>query len=85
MVPADPGAVLKVTFMSSEDEGLGALEIVQRNVYVLPEMPEKVDVGLDGEAIEPPVPLMMLHCPVPTVGVFAASVTEVSPQVDVPT
>ena len=40
-------------------------------------------MGLVGVVTVPPVPDTMLQAPVPTVGVFAASVTEVSPQVDV--
>ena len=44
-------------------------------------MPLKVDVGLDDVVIVPPVPLTILHAPVPIVGELAASVTDVSPQV----
>ena len=44
-------------------------------------MPLKVDVGLEELVIVPPVPLTMLHAPVPTVGVFPARVTDVNPQV----
>ena len=41
----------------------------------------KVEVGLDGVVIVPPVPLTMLHAPAPTVGVLPARVIEVNPQV----
>ena len=37
------------------------------------------EVGLDGVVTDPPAPLTMLHAPVPTVGVFAAKVAEVTP------
>ena len=36
---------------------------------------------LDGVVMAPPAPLTILQVPVPAVGVFAASVTEVNPQV----
>ena len=67
--------MLKVITTSSVEAGHGELEIVQRNVYVVPAVPLKVDVGLEGVVTMPPVPLIMLHDPVPTDGVFAASVT----------
>ena len=44
----------------------------------------KVDVALDDVVIVPPVPLTMLHEPIPTVGVLPAKVTEVNPQVEAP-
>ena len=43
----------------------------------MPAAPVKVEVGLVGVVIVPPAPLMMLHEPVPTVGVLAAKVVEV--------
>ena len=46
-----------------------------------PAVPEKVEVGLEADVTEPPVPDMMLQEPVPIVGVFAARVTVVKPQV----
>ena len=58
--------------------------MVQRNVYVLPAVPVKVDTALEVVVTVPPVPLMILHAPVPTVGVLAANITDVSPQVAVP-
>ena len=36
---------------------------------------------LEGVVTVPPAPLTILHAPVPTVGAFAAKVTEVNPQV----
>ena len=59
----------------------GLLEIVHLNVYVAPAVPLKVEVGLEGVLIVPPAPDIMLHAPVPTEGVLAASVTDVKPQV----
>ncbi len=50
----------------------------------MPAVPVKVDVGLEVVVTVPPVPLMILHSPVPTVGVLPARVTEVSPQVAAP-
>ena len=47
-------------------------------------MPVKVLVGLAGVVIVPPVPETIDQSPVPTVGVFAASVTVVSPHVVTP-
>jgi hypothetical protein len=49
------------------------LEVVQRRTYDVPDVPLKTEVGLDVVTIVPPVPLMMLHAPVPIVGVLAAS------------
>ena len=47
-------------------------------------MPVNVLVGLVGVVIAPPVPETIVQSPVPTVGVFAASVTVVSPHVEAP-
>ena len=66
---------------SSEELGQGLLVIVHLSMYVLPLVPVKVEVGLDVLLNEPPVPLTFVHLPVPTVGVFAASVAVV-PQTD---
>ena len=55
--------------------------MVHLKVYAAPAVPVKVDVGLVAVVIVPPVPLTMLHAPVPTVGTLPARVTEVSPQV----
>ena len=40
----------------------------------MPGVPLKVDVGLVDAENEPPVPVITLHEPVPTVGAFAAKV-----------
>ena len=69
--------MLKVMVTSSVLAVQGALLIVQRNVYVVPAVPLKVLVGLDAVPKLPPVPVTTLHAPVPTVGVFAASVADV--------
>ena len=58
--------------------------IVQRNVYVLPAVPLKALVGLVGVVTVPPVPAIMLHAPVPTVGVFPASGVLVNPHIAAP-
>ena len=75
------GLVLIVIFTSSVDGVQGLLLMVQRKVYELPAVPVKVDVGLEAVVTVPPVPLMILHTPIPTVGVLAASVTDVSSHV----
>ena len=67
--------------ISSVEAVHGLLLMIQRKVYVFPAVPVKVDVGLDGVVTLPPVPLMILHAPVPTDGVLAARVSVVSPQV----
>ena len=64
--------VLIVITTSSVEGKQGAFEIVQRRVYVFPATPVKAEVGLEAVAIEPPAPEMMLHAPVPLVGVLAA-------------
>jgi hypothetical protein len=51
------------------------LEIVQLKTYVLPAVPVKVDVPLDGVPNVPAPPLTMAQAPVPTVGVLPARVT----------
>ena len=76
--------MLNVTCISLADAVHGELEIVQRNVYAVPAVPLNVDVGLDAVPNEPPEPLTMLHAPVPALGVLAARVTCVRPQVDIP-
>ena len=69
---------------SSVDEVQGAFVIVHLRVYVFPATPLKVEVGLEVFPKDPPVPLIILHVPVPTAGALAASVTDVNPQVDAP-
>jgi hypothetical protein len=78
------GFWLNLMVTSSVEAVQGELLIVQRNVYVVPAVPVKVDVGLDGVVTVPPEPLTILHAPVPIVAVFAANVTVVKPQVDDP-
>ena len=67
--------------ISSEDEHI-PLVMVQRNVYTELADPVKVDAGFDGSVMVPPAPLTILHNPVPTEGVFAASVADMLPPVD---
>jgi len=62
----------------------GALLIVQRNTYALPAVQVNVLVGLVGVVIVPPKPLTILHAPVPTTGVLAASVAVVRPHIAAP-
>ena len=78
------GFRLNVITTSSVDAVHGLFDIVQLKVYVEPAVPIKVEVGLDAVVIVPPVPLTMLHAPVPTVGVLPARVTVVNPQVAAP-
>lgn len=59
-------------------------ETVQRSTYVVPAVPEKVEVALPVLLKLPPVPLTIDQAPVPVPGVLAASVTCVRPQVDAP-
>jgi hypothetical protein len=70
--------------ISSADGVHGALLIVQRNTYAVPAVPVKVLVGLVGIATVPPIPLTILHTPVPNAGVFAASVVVVKPHIAAP-
>ncbi len=62
----------------------GLLVMVQRNVYEFPATPVNVDIELAVLPKDPPVPLTIVHPPVPTEGELAASVTEVIPQVALP-
>ena len=78
------GIRLNVILTSSVDAAHGAFEIVHLKTYAVPAAPENVDVGLDGVVTVPPTPLTILQLPVPTVGVLAASVTLVNPQVAAP-
>jgi len=72
------GFAVSVITTSSVEAVQGALLIVQRSVYVVPATPVKPEVGLDGVVTVPPTPLMMLHAPVPVVGVLAAKVALVA-------
>jgi hypothetical protein len=75
------GIMLNVMTTSSVDAVQGVFDMVQRSVYDEPAIPEKDDAGLEIDDMVPPVPLIMLHAPVPAVAAFAASVTEVCPHV----
>ena len=68
----------------AEEEAQGGLEIVHCKTYVVPAVPVNAEAGLEGVVTEPPLPLKMLHKPVPTAGVFPASVVEVSPHMLAP-
>ncbi len=72
---------MNVIFTSSKDAGHGGLLIVHLKVYVFPASPLNVLIGLAGSVIVPPVPPIILHDPVPTVGLLAARVTVVNPHV----
>jgi hypothetical protein len=65
--------------ISSDDALHGLLDIVHLNTYPTPAVPVNVEVGLVGVVILPPVPLTMVHNPVPTTGVFPARVTDMAP------
>jgi hypothetical protein len=62
----------------------GGFVMVQRKVYAVPAVPVNVLTGLVGVVIDPPVPLTILHAPVPVTGVLPANVTVVIPQVEIP-
>ena len=55
--------------------------MVHLNVYADPAAPLKIETALEVLPNVPPVPVMILQLPVPTVGVFPASVTDVNPHV----
>ena len=69
---------------SSVDGAHGGLVIVQRKMYVLPAIPVNVVLFRDAFANEPPVPLNIVHPPVPTAGILAANETVVNPHVPTP-
>ena len=75
---------MKAISTSSVEAAHGLLDIVHLKVYVVPAAPLKLDVALDEVVIVPPAPLMMLHAPVPDVGILPARVTLVNPQVEDP-
>ena len=58
--------------------------MVHLNTYAVPAVPVKVLTGLVGVVIVPPVPLTILHAPVPTAGVLAARVAVVNPHINTP-
>ena len=74
------GFLLNVMLTLSLEGVHGEFDIVHLRTYAVPAVPVKVDVGLVGVAIVPPAPDTMVHNPVPTKGVLAASVTVVKPQ-----
>ena len=78
------GFLLNVILTSSFEGAHGALDIVHRKTYAVPAVPVKVEVGLVGVVIVPPVPDTIVHNPVPTTGVLAARVTDVNPHVAAP-
>ena len=77
------GFRLNVTNISSIEVHT-PLVVVHRRVYALPAVPVKVEDMLFMFPNEPPMPLTILHEPVPTVSVVAAIVTVVRPQVEEP-
>ena len=76
---ATVGVAVNVITTSSVEATQGAFAIVQRNVYVLPGVPVNTEVGLLAVVTDPPVPVMIVQVPVPTVGVLPAN-TAVFPQ-----
>jgi hypothetical protein len=78
------GFCANVIVISSVDEVHGGLLIVHLKTYVVPAVPVNVLLGLFADAIFPPVPDTMLHDPVPTAGVLAASDVLVSPHIEEP-
>ena len=74
---ARDGFAVKVITTSSVEAAQGAFAIVQRRVYTVPATPVNAEVGDVGVVTVPPTPETMLQLPTPTVGVFAAKVTEV--------
>ena len=51
---------------------------------MVPAVPVNAEVGLDAVVIDPPEPEIILHAPVPIVGVLPASVVEVNPHMLAP-
>ena len=68
----------------SVDAVHGAWLMVHINTYAVPAVPVKVLVGLVGVVTVPPIPLTILHAPVPTTGVLAARVAVVNPHIKAP-
>jgi hypothetical protein len=78
------GVALKLIVTSSVEDVHGELDIVQRNTYVVPAVPEKVDVALALLPKLPPAPFTILQLPVPILGALPASVVVVSPHISAP-
>jgi hypothetical protein len=74
---AGVGDLSKVISTSSVLGVQAPFEIVQRSVYVFPRVPVNPEAGLVASENEPPVPLTMVHAPLPTIGLLAANVPEV--------
>jgi hypothetical protein len=60
------------------------LLIVHLRVYNTPGTPLKDEAGFAGLEIVPPVPEIIVHKPVPDIGVLAARVAEVVPHISFP-
>ena len=58
--------------------------MVHCNTYSVPDVPVNVEVGIVALEELPPVSLIIVHRPVPTVGALAANVAVVNPQVAAP-
>src|SRR5690606_6479078 len=74
------GACSKVIDTTSELGAHAPLLMVQRSEYVVPGVPEKLEVGLLLSASDPPAPLTIVHFPSPITGVLPARVV-VGPQI----
>ena len=81
--PPEPVQIyVEVIVISSDDVLHGLFDIVHLKTYVTPAVPLSVEVGLVGVVIVPPVPLTIVHNPVPTAGVFPARVADIVPPED---
>jgi len=78
--PPEPVQIYDEVIVISSDDALhGLFDIVHLKTYVTPAVPLSVEVGLVGVVIVPPVPLTMVHNPVPTLGVLPARVADMAP------
>ncbi len=57
------------------------LMLISQAQLSLPATPENEELLAPAFANDPPLPVMIVHKPVPTRGIFPASVTEVDPHV----
>ena len=78
--PVAAGIEFKFIITSSVEGVQAVLLIVHLKEYVVPGNPVKVEVAPDGDPIEPPAPLTILHVPVPDIGVLPVKVAAV-PQI----